>query len=587
LRGARARVKVSARAPAAMTPFVRPRAVRRGDRLLARSVLLILLAAYTATFTGLPDNPDAEVEFQTTSRLAREGRLALGGTPEAEAILAVEREGGQGFNVARGGAGREDEWFSWFGVGQALVALPFYAAGVGLALLFPEVEQAHARTRHYGAARSEYFEHLAVGWRNPLLGALTGWLVVLVSRRLGAHRKSAYFAGLTYGLVTFAWPQARSTLSDVQATFFLFLAFHLVLVCREDLERHTRPGRLAQAGIGLALGMAFLTRVVTAPAILVLGVAALLVPAQHRRRPDRAPGSLAGDLAWIAPPALACVALFLWLNARRFGDPLETGYGSDVFSGTFFSYPWTHGLAGILVAPGKGLLWLAPGVLLLPFGLLRARRIGERLWPWTLPFLAVAVLAPVAPTQTWHGAWTYGPRYALPLLPFLWVGVALALDRLARVRRRLVLAYALFGFGLVVTLPAVLVDHMSAQDLSVQAARVAWPDVEGESEFVRDNVRFDRMQWSFRFAAPWVHWRILRHRAAGLAEEYPLDEIFHLESDAQVAPTHERDRGSRHLAWVDLRYRLEGPLWPAVLLSGALLFAGILLGARGLDPAQP
>ena len=83
-----------------MTPYVRPAAVRPGDRTAAWSVFLLLLAVYTATFSGLPDVPDAEVEFQTTSSVVRDQRLALGGTPEAEAIL------GEGFGVAPGGPER-------------------------------------------------------------------------------------------------------------------------------------------------------------------------------------------------------------------------------------------------------------------------------------------------------------------------------------------------------------------------------------------------------------------------------------------------------------------------------------------------
>ena len=90
-----------------MTPFIRPAAVRLGDRLVARSVLFILLAFFTATMVTQPDIIDAEVEFQTVSSLARSRSFALGGTPEAEAITTVEHQGRQGFNVRRGGPGRE------------------------------------------------------------------------------------------------------------------------------------------------------------------------------------------------------------------------------------------------------------------------------------------------------------------------------------------------------------------------------------------------------------------------------------------------------------------------------------------------
>jgi hypothetical protein len=73
-----------------LSPFIRPHAVQGGDRIAALSVFLILLSLYTATFTGLPEVPESELEFQTTSALFRTGSFALGGTPEAENALRAE-----------------------------------------------------------------------------------------------------------------------------------------------------------------------------------------------------------------------------------------------------------------------------------------------------------------------------------------------------------------------------------------------------------------------------------------------------------------------------------------------------------------
>ena len=139
-----------------MSPFRRPSVVRRADRLIALSVFLVLLAIYTATMTTQPDIPDGEVEFQTTSALVREQTFALGGTPEADAIVEL------GFNGRNGGPGREDEFFSWFGVGQAYLAMPLYALGSVVGGLFPAIEERHGQSRHMGVHRSEYFEHLFV-----------------------------------------------------------------------------------------------------------------------------------------------------------------------------------------------------------------------------------------------------------------------------------------------------------------------------------------------------------------------------------------------------------------------------------------
>ncbi len=568
-----------------MTPFVRPRAVRRGDRLLAHGVFLLLLAVYTATFTGLPDNPDAEVEFQTTSALVREQTLALGGTPEAEGILAYAGGSGSGFNVHEGSGERQGEYFSWFGVGQAFVGVPFYLLGSALAELFPGIQAAHTQTTHYGVPRSEYFQHLLVGWRNPLLAAWTAWLVVLVTRRVGGSRPAALLAGLSYGFCTFVWPQARSTLSDVQATFFLFYSLHLVLRFREGFDRTIAPARLELAAFGLTLGGAFLTRVVTAPVIAILAVMLVVVLLRGRRRIGRRK-ELGPDLLFAFVPALLLLGVFLFTNHQRFGDVLETGYGDAVFSGTFFSHPPLLGLAGLFVAAGKGLVFLAPGIVLAPLGAVRAIRRRDTFLPVCSLLIAVAVLAPIVPAETWHGAWTYGPRYVLALLPVLWVLVGLGLDALAEVPWGKTVAAVPLVFGLLTNLPGALVDHMTHQDLALQSMRLEWPEAPGVSEAERDNKRFEEIQWSWRYAAPWAHWRILRHRIAGLGEEFPVRRIFFVDSDALVSPSHARDRGFQHLAWIDLRDRLGGQTGPVLLFLGAMFLAGIVLVVRGFDPTS-
>ena len=130
---------------------------RRRDIQTAGSVFFLLLALLTAVFAGLPDNPDAEVEFQTMRSVARRGTLSIGGTPAAERILA------EGFNVVPGGPGRAGERFAWFGTGQVLTGLPFYALGSSIARLFPEIEDRDARDTTMGARHSEYFAHLIAG----------------------------------------------------------------------------------------------------------------------------------------------------------------------------------------------------------------------------------------------------------------------------------------------------------------------------------------------------------------------------------------------------------------------------------------
>jgi hypothetical protein len=558
-------------------------ATDRGDVLAALSVVCLLLAVLTATFTGLPDNPDAEVEFQTTRAFAHHGNLALSSTPEARAIVAAR------FDVAPGGPGREGRFYSWFGVGQALAALPLYAAGAALARAFPELEARHAQAESHGAARSEYFAHLLVGWRNPLLTALTAGLLAFVALSLGAGRGVAWWAGITYGLCTFAWAQGRSTLSDVQAAFCLFLAFTALVLAGQASPRAVVARIAAWSACGLALGAAVLTRVAVAPMAMVIAVAALVQLAR-----GRGSRGLLADLIAFAVPLAACLALFLWLNHARFGGVFRTGYEAG-FLGLLFARPPWLGLAGLLVSPGRGLVWMAPGLLLLVFALqggeLSPEQRGQRrAWGLALAASALVCFALLAGMPGWHGAWTYGPRYLLPLLPLAWLGVAFALER-AR-GWRLGLATALFALGLAVQLPAALVDTMTHQELAMQAARLRWPDdsIPGAPSRAAEDVRFERTLWSWSFAAPWAHWRILGHRLAGGGEVFS-PQLFDVESQAPLELGEDRERGFHHLAWVDLRQRLGGPAWIGPVICGLWLALGLGLAraafrgrVRPMDP---
>lgn len=562
----------------------RPRALHPidpPDRSVAYAVLLLVLAIYTATFSGLPGNVDAEVSFQTTSALWREHTFALGSTPEAEGLIEYSRSVPPGaFSVREGAGPGADRYYGWFGIGHALVALPFYGAGRLARSLVPSTEEAHQAHRRHGVYRSEYFEHLFVGWRNALFGALTAMVVTLAVLRLGRARKTAFLAGMGYGLATFAWPQARAGLSDVQATLFVALALYSLLLLRE------RQGWLPALVFGLGLGLAFLTRVALAPAVIVLDGAWLWIALRGRRQaPPRRTGFAASVWLPIVVPQGIAVLAWLYFNQLRFGDMLDGGYGPALAGGLFGGHPG-RAFAGLLFSPGKGILWMAPGVLLLFFGFGQARRWGMKVFVTTCLALALAVFLPAVLLRGWHGAWTFGPRYLLPALPALWILAAIGFERSDVDSRPRPLTMALLAGGLLIQVPGVLVDTMTYHELAIQAAPGSLPvaaELEGAD---RDEELFQALQFDWGFAAPWVHWRILRHRIAGRGEEFEVTELFRgATTEARLVPAQERERGFGHLAWRDLSERLGGSIWPALALILVLLGAGSVSAVRGLDPS--
>lgn len=554
-----------------------------GDRMAGLGIWLLLLACFVASASGLPGNPDAEVEYQTTRSLARgEGFAISDATPEGRGIIA------QRFDVREGVDGR---LYSWFGVGQAMFAVPLYWVGAGFSQLFAGIEQRHAATFAYGMPRSEYFPHLWVGLRNPLLGAAIGWLLFIIVRRFGVGRRAAVVTALVTCLGTFFWAQARDGLSDLQATFFAAAALALWSDIRRSFQALRPPSPWKLALLGAALGAMVLTRVVTAPLALVFALGTLQVLVSGRRRlwslPRQAgqagPRRALLDLVWFATPAVLAAAFLLWANQVRFGDPFETGYSDAVGSGTFFSYPPHWGLLGVTVAPGKGLLWLATPCLL-AFG--GVRRLLRDPWLAALVLLAItAIFLPPIHTQTWHGAWTYGPRYVLPALVLIAIPMAFGIEWLDRPGRRFAIVLPVLA-GAVTSTAGVVVDQSTYHDLALQAARAEWTALEDPTERGRDDQRFLAIQWDWRFAAPWAHWRIFRHRVSGGGELFGADQVFFLDAPLTLEPTHERDRGFRHLAWVDLDERLAGRSWPALGLCLMALGVGLAQLVRAFDPTQ-
>ena len=566
-----------------MSPYIARDPVRKDDRLLARGVFCILLALFSLTFNGMPEEPRGEVDFQVTRALATgEGwylrdRAPSGSDGEATHDLDLELQEGVGEWAGH--------WFVRGGVGQALLGAPLYWIGRGIGAWVPALEERHSQQGYYGLASDDYFAHLALAWRGPLLTALTALLLVLAARRLRVERSHAWFAAFAYGVSTFAWAQSRTGADDVQSTFLLFLSFHMLLRIRARLTRLEYPRAGDLAGLGVAIALTLLTRLDTLPAVLVLCAATEVILTRGYGVLRDAPwgperdGGLPGRVAALVVvlPVLAGAGFLLWFEHAKSGSwalPRPENFSPPA--------QWPAALAGLLVSPGVGLVWMAPLVLLVPFGIVRTRQRGERLLERVLLGVLAGTLLSAVATPAWHGGWTYGPRLLLPALPFLWLAVALGLRQAQSLPTGRGLVLGLLMAGVLIQLPGVLVSASTHLDLAHQAAPEKWPDGEWERMDASEGGALSHLHWDLGFAAPWAHWRILRHRSAGLGEEFDAGVLYGVEREAALHLSNPALEGFRHLVWVDLRRRLRGTPWAILVALGGMVILGIHLTGRGL-----
>ncbi|MGN6693676.1 MAG: hypothetical protein ACTHN0_05820 [Aquihabitans sp.] len=240
-----------------------------------------------------------------------------------------------------------------------------------------------------------------VGPRNAARGTLAvcaGTLLFAYGTQLYAHVLAGLLGWACWLLVDRSWQEARSG---------------------------GQPIRWALAA-GAVGGAALATEYPMA--IILLGMVAVLVV-------ERGWARLAAFCAGVVP----FVLLLGVYQAAAYGSPFAVSYGAKPYhqSGTaVLDMPTVGRLAEVLVGP-RGLLLFSPVVALAVWGLVRlARSVDEERRRHGI--VGLAVFASFVMLQaSWLNPWggeSYGPRYLIPCLPFLIIGMVEVWDRAVRVR---------------------------------------------------------------------------------------------------------------------------------------------------------
>jgi hypothetical protein len=241
------------------------------------------------------------------------------------------------------------------------------------------------------------------GAASLLVLALLGWALVAWGRAAGVSLQASVTGALLVTLGTLLWPLAALG-NDV-----LVEALALALILRAGTAEAS--GRL-WAVAGLAYGSAIGIRL--GASMLGFSAAVLLLI----QRPSGVAALLRRVLAF-GLGMLPGVGLVLWFNWLRFGSPLiffapAAGAAAGNLNMRWGSMGQLEGTAGLLVSPGKGLLWYAPPLIaVLAAAVPLARRFGP-----TMAALGAQLVASVlvfGRFRYWHGDWAWGPRYVSAL----------------------------------------------------------------------------------------------------------------------------------------------------------------------------
>lgn len=329
------------------------------NRQLAVLILVTLLLMYLLTFSGKLTTIDELALYAMTDSLAQHGTLDM---PQ---IL---------FAAYHNPVGELEP-------GQAITALPLYA------LLQPIAGVNNLQ---------------AVMLLNPLVTALTAALLFLIGCELGYSARRSTALAMIYGLASLAWPYARTFLREplTACLFTLALLAHLKW-------RRTRAARWLIVMLA-ALAATIPVKYVSAAAVpfCLLPVAVDWLRAQPRRQ---------GLIIALSGLTVALVISAGELIAQsRYGDSFSL---VKYLSGFTLNNIATV-VYGMLLSPGKGLIFYTPVIIAAWWGLARWTQT-RRLLAWLCAVVPLSMIVAYGNNSMWYGGQIWGPRFLVPVLPLM------------------------------------------------------------------------------------------------------------------------------------------------------------------------
>ena len=260
-------------------------------------------------------------------------------------------------------------------------------------------------------SNEETFTFLFYG---PLITAISTAILFAICRTYNFSIKIAITVAFLYGFTTMAWAYSSTAMSVILVSMTVLLSFYFY---RKFVKNQNFFSLIF---CGFSLGASVLVRYDSF--IIVVIILVFLIGTILKNK------SKLKNLTCLLIPLFFCAIIFMGINYIQFGTFLEYSFKTESGYGLGPTYPIHVGIFGLLFSPGAGLFIFSPILFTIFVSFFDFYKKDKSSFLIFSAYL-VSMLVFFGNLETWHGFVSWGPRYLLPVIPFLLIPLAASIEK--------------------------------------------------------------------------------------------------------------------------------------------------------------